>query len=137
MLEPSTTNMQDNNSMGDSITKKNSVAAFLQGNKSQAYACKVVERRDLCQTKEGLIVSEIQNQDSVASKYVVKMRKAIKTDSRYYIFMEYCNGSDLKEVMELKGFKIDARIIQRIMHQLVHGFNDMMSVLVIHRDLKL
>lgn len=34
------------------------------------------------------------------------MRKAIKTDARYYIFMEFCNGSDLKEVMELKGWKI-------------------------------
>ena len=65
------------------------------------------------------------------------MRKAIKTDSRYYIFMEFCNGSDLKEVMELKKYKIEPKVIQRIMHQLVHGFFDMMAVLVIHRDLKL
>ena len=34
------------------------------------------------------------------------MRKAIKTDARYYIFMELCNGSDLKEVMELKGRRL-------------------------------
>mmetsp|Transcript_4770 Transcript_4770/g.8171 ORF Transcript_4770/g.8171 Transcript_4770/m.8171 type:complete len:267 (+) Transcript_4770:347-1147(+) len=101
------------------------------------YACKVVERAELCQTKEGLIVSEIQNQDSVQSKYVVKMRKAIKTDSRYYIFMEYCNGSDLKEVMELKNYRIDPSTVQKIMYQLVFGFYDMMAVLVIHRDLKL
>jgi len=65
------------------------------------------------------------------------MRKAIKTDARYYIFMELCNGSDLKEVMELKGNKLPPQIIQTIMHQLVTGFNDMMAVLVIHRDLKL
>ena len=44
------------------------------------------------------------------------MRKAIKTDSRYYIFMEFCNGSDLKEVMELKKYKIEPKVIQRIMH---------------------
>lgn len=82
-------------------------------------------------------MSEIQNQDAVASRYVVKMRKAIKTDSRYYIFMEFCNGSDLKEIMELKKYHIDPSIIQKIMYQLVHGFYDMMAVLVIHRDLKL
>ena len=65
------------------------------------------------------------------------MRKAIKTDSRYYIFMEYCNGSDLKEIMELKSWKVKPQIIQIIIYQLVHGFNDMMKELVIHRDLKL
>lgn len=47
-------------------------------------------------------MSEIQNQDSVNSNYVVKLRKAIKTDSRYYMFMDYCNGGDMKDLMELK-----------------------------------
>jgi len=73
----------------------------------------------------------------VDSKYVVRMKKAIKTDARYYIFMEYCNGNDLKELMEIKAWKIGPEIIQRFMFQLVNGFNDMMNVLVIHRDLKL
>lgn len=80
------------------------------------YACKVVERADLCQTKESLIVSEISNQDAVNSDFVVKMRKAIKTDSRYYIFMEYCNGSDMKEVMELKQWRISPAAIQKVMY---------------------
>ena len=65
------------------------------------------------------------------------MGKAIKTDARYYIFMEFCNGSDLKELMEVKKWKITPNIIQKIMYQLINGFNDMMAVLVIHRDLKL
>jgi serine/threonine protein kinase len=65
------------------------------------------------------------------------MRKAIKTDARYYIFMEFCNGSDLKEIMEHKKNKLNPAVIHMIMAQLVHGFYDMMAVLVIHRDLKL
>ena len=100
-------------------------------------ACKVVERNNLDNSKEQLVVSEIQNQDSVDSLYVVKLRKAIKTDSRYYMFMDFCNGGDLKDLMELKQFKVDPRVIQKIMRMLVQGFNDMMHVLVIHRDLKL
>lgn len=71
------------------------------------------------------------------SNYVVRLKKAIKTDARYYIFMEYCNGSDLKDVMELRNYKISPSTVQKIMNQLVNGFNDMMDVLVIHRDLKL
>jgi serine/threonine protein kinase len=65
------------------------------------------------------------------------MRKAIKTDARYYIFMEYCNGNDLKELMEAKQWNLSPSVIKTIMYQLINGFNDMMSVLVIHRDLKL
>ena len=96
-----------------------------------------MERRDLCKSKESLIVSEIQNQDAVDSDYVVKMRKAIKTDSRYYMFMDFCNGGDLKDLMELKKFTIEPEVIRRIMYMLITGFHDMVEVLVIHRDLKL
>lgn len=71
------------------------------------------------------------------SQYVVKLKKAIKTDARYYMFMEYCNGGDLKDLMEIKRWSLSCEIIQTIMKQLVQGFNDMISVLVIHRDLKL
>ena len=53
------------------------------------------------------------------------------------MFMDYCNGGDMKDLMELKHFKVDPKVIQKIMQMLVMGFNDMMAVLVIHRDLKL
>jgi len=43
------------------------------------------------------------------------MKKAIKTDARYYIFMEFCNGNDLKELMEIKNWKLTPSVVQRIM----------------------
>jgi serine/threonine protein kinase len=51
--------------------------------------------------------------------------------------MEHCNGSDLKDIMEMRQYRISPDAVQKIMFQLVNGFNDMMDVLVIHRDLKL
>ena len=66
------------------------------------YACKVIERAGLSKNKEDLILCEIGNQNLVDSDYVVKIKKSIKTDSRYYIFMEFCNGGDLKELIESK-----------------------------------
>jgi len=39
------------------------------------------------------------------------MKKAIKTDSRYYILMEFCNGGDLKEVMEAKNWSLSPSAI--------------------------
>lgn len=65
------------------------------------------------------------------------MRKAIKTDRRYYMFMDYCNGADLKELMTVKKFKVEAEVVRRIVSQIVQGFHAMVEVLVIHRDLKL
>jgi len=41
-----------------------------------------------------------------SSNYVVKIRKAIETPDNFYIFMEYCNGGDLKALMEAKKWKI-------------------------------
>ena len=51
--------------------------------------------------------------------------------------MEYCNGGDLKDLMELRSFNVDPEVVRKILMMLVNGFHDMVEVLVIHRDLKL
>lgn len=84
-----------------------------------------------------MVINEIHNHDLINSPYVVKLRKAIKTDSRYFMFMEYCNGGNLTELMELKKYDVDPRVINMIMKQLITGLNDMMKILMIHRDIKL
>ena len=103
-------NGTQNGSYGGSITQTKNV-------KTQFYACKVVERKELdCKQKEELIKNEINNQDAIQSDYVTSLNKAIKTDSRYYIFMELCNGNDLKEVMEQKNWKVSPVVVQKIMY---------------------
>ena len=47
--------------------------------------------------------------------YVVKIKKAIETKDRYYIFMEYCNGGDLKDLLEAKNYNIPFVVIHKIM----------------------
>ena len=51
--------------------------------------------------------------------------------------MEFCNGGNLRELMEAKEWKIPPEIVRKIMHKLVNGLNDMMNNLIIHRDIKL
>ena len=62
-----------------------------------------------------MIETEITNQEKVKSDYVVNFRKAIELPSRFYIFIEYCNGGDLRELFEAKDWKIPHRVIQKIM----------------------
>ena len=47
--------------------------------------------------------------------YVVKIKKAIETKDRYYIFMEYCNGGDLKDLMEAKNNELPFPVVCKIM----------------------
>ena len=37
--------------------------------------------------------------------------------------MEYCNGGDLKELMEAKDYQISEQMIQKIMRMIVSGFH--------------
>ena len=70
------------------------------------FAVKIVNRKGLSAHQEALVVSEINNQEAVKSRNIVSIKKAIKTEARFYIFMEFCNGMDLKIVMEQKGFRV-------------------------------
>ena len=62
-----------------------------------------------------LIENEIVNQDVSLSHYVVKVRKAIETPDRFYIFMEYCNAGDLKDLFDAKNWNVSFTIIHKIM----------------------
>ena len=43
------------------------------------------------------------------------------------MFMDYCNGGDLKVLMDLKNFKVDPEVTRKIMYMLVTGFHDMVE----------
>ena len=100
-------------------------------------ACKVIEKDGLSKGSLKLIENEIVNQDCIASLYVVKAKKAIEAPDRFYIFMEYANGGDLKELFEAKNYEISFKTIHKIMRQLVQGYSATIGELVVHRDLKL
>ena len=53
-----------------------------------------------------MIEKEITNQSNIVSPYVVSFRKAFELPERFYIFLEYCNGGDLKQLLEAKKWNI-------------------------------
>ena len=68
-----------------------------------------------------MIINEITNQLKINCEYSVRIRKAIKTEARYMIFMDYCNCNDLKEVMDFSASKINFSIAQKIISFVVRG----------------
>ena len=79
--------------------------------RSNICACKIVEREQLTKQKENLIISEITNQEMIRSKNVVRLRRAIKTEKRYFIFMDFCNCSDLKELMTVNSSVVKSIVV--------------------------
>lgn len=53
------------------------------------------------------------------------------------MFIDYCNGGDLKSFMEIRQYSIHPDVIQKIMKQIVNAFSDMIFNLIIHRDYNL
>ena len=58
-----------------------------------------------------MIEQEITNQSVIKSPYVVMFRKAYELPDRFYIFLEYCNGGDLKELFEAKQWDVPNSVI--------------------------
>ena len=69
-------------------------------------ACKVITKEGLSDQYLEYIQNEIINQDLVENRFVVRLRKAIETPDKFYCFLEYCNGGDLKELMDAKNWKV-------------------------------
>ena len=82
-------------------------------------ACKVIQKSLVNAKKMKIIENEIMNQDRIASSYVVKLRKAVDTEESLYIFQEYCNGGDLKELFEAKDYDVPLTVVHKIARQIL------------------
>lgn len=47
----------------------------------------------------------------IKSKNVVRLRRAIKTETRFFIIMDLCNCSDLKELVDSRDYKLNLEVI--------------------------
>ena len=82
---------------------------------STFYACKIAERIKLNKYLEKQINKECLNQSSISNDYVVRLNDAIKTDNRYYIMIEYCNGGTLEDICEAQDYKVSGAVIHKCM----------------------
>ena len=83
--------------------------------------------------KEAIFLSKFE------SKYIVKYYDCEKVNNKFYILMEYCDGTNLenfiKEYRE-KNELISQEILYKIIRQICLGIRAIHSKNIIHRDLK-
>ena len=107
------------------------------------YATKIYDREEIEKVPdlERYMRSEIIILNELSHPNIIKLRDAKKTKKHFYFIMEYCNGGNLKIVLEKYQKKFEKpfseEIIQYLMRQIMSAFNYIHGKSIIHRDIKL
>ena len=108
---------------------------------NKIYAVKCLSANGM--TKEDLehLKSVLQNFSRLDNPNVISFKNYKRTKNNHYIFMEYCNGGDLKKYIKdyFNEYKqpLNEFYIQKIIKQIVPGMDYLHSKNIIHRDIKL
>ena len=94
--------------------------------------------------KESIGLEYLENEIELLKLFnhpnIIKIIDMKQTNRKYYIVMEYCNGGNLRKVLDnyiLKyGRGFPEEIIQYLMRQIISAFIYLCNMHVIHRDLK-
>jgi len=110
---------------------------YQRGNPNLVYAVKVIERKKLKGKSHEYLMNEITIMQEMRAVNVVSLISATKTQSNYYLVMEYCNGGDLEGFIRARGGYLTEPEAKVILRQIVNGLKEIKEQKVMHRDLKL
>ena len=113
-----------------------------KGDNPEIYATKRLNlQQTSIQTLQKYLKNEIEIMKELNHPNVIHLYDLLKTNTHYYIIMEYCNGGPLSKLLsdyKLKfGRPFSQEIIQHFMRQIVEGLKYIHSFKIIHRDIKL
>eukprot|EP00345_Euplotes_harpa_P014534 CAMPEP_0168333920 /NCGR_PEP_ID=MMETSP0213-20121227/9921_1 /TAXON_ID=151035 /ORGANISM="Euplotes harpa, Strain FSP1.4" /LENGTH=434 /DNA_ID=CAMNT_0008338389 /DNA_START=147 /DNA_END=1452 /DNA_ORIENTATION=+ len=94
-------------------------------------------KRNLSKKAMSYIYQEIFIMQQTCHENVLRYIDAKRTKKSIYIFLEYCNGGDLRRLFDLKCGKLDEGFSKIILKQIAEGLSYLNSKNVMHRDLKL
>ena len=116
----------------------------IKKNSSDLYATKVLDLNKLKQ-KGPLMLKYLENEIQIMKQLnhpnIIKLYEDIRTNDKYYLIMEYCNGGSLLDL--LKKYKekyktpFSIKLVQYFMKQIIEGLAYIHSNNIIHRDIKL
>lgn len=105
--------------------------------KDRAIACKIMALVNITKKIKTYLIREIEIMEKLNSKYILRFIEAKETQNNLYLFVEYCNGGDLRRLVNLKGGKLDEDYAKIILRKIAKGLKYLNKNDIIHRDLKL
>ena len=73
----------------------------------------------------------------INSPNVIRIKDWLKTTTKYYIALEFCNGGDLNNLRKAVGGYFQERDARMFLKQILDGLIAIKEQQVMHRDLKL
>ena len=106
------------------------------------YACKKLNKRRIIVENEVNIMSLYKDNQYIVKYFGCHLNDNIQTPSNktngppkpHYIFMEYCNGKELFERLQLH---LDIKIIIHIIYQVLLAIKHLQKYKIVHADIKL
>lgn len=115
------------------------VYQVLNEKEDKYYALKKMELREFSEEELDLYENEAKLLSSIDNAHIVKYYDSSKDNEFFYILMEYCEGSDLKQFIKeykSKNEKIEEKTIFNIIFDICLGIKEIHQKNLIHRDLK-
>ncbi|XP_038874388.1 serine/threonine-protein kinase ATG1a isoform X2 [Benincasa hispida] len=98
-------------------------------------AVKEIQRKQLSPKVCDSLFREISILSTINHPNIIRLFEAIQTDDRIYLVLEYCDGGDLWDYINLHG-KVSEAVARNLMRQLAAGLKVLQEKHLIHRDLK-
>ena len=94
---------------------------YLRDNPNKYYAVKVIDRKRIKGKNHELLVNEIEIMTEIQHKNVVGLIAGTKTQTNYYLVMEFCNGGDVDGFLKARRGYLSEIETRLILKQLVQG----------------
>ena len=94
---------------------------YLKDNPNKYYAVKVIDRKRIRGKNHELLVNEIEIMTEIQHRHVVSLIAGTKTQTNYYLVMEFCNGGDVDGFIKARRGHLPEVEARLILKQLVQG----------------
>ena len=115
-----------------------------KGKDSKLIAAKILNKSDYKGAWKKMLEREKQLLKEMNHPNIIKYYNELEgeDDKYYYLFMEYCNGGNLKEALDkykskYKKESFSLETVQYLMRKIIQGVKYIHSKNVVHRDIKL
>lgn len=101
---------------------------------NRAVACKMIatNSKSFHPKMMRYLQTEIDLMMNIRNDYVLSLIDAKKTSNNIYIFTEFCNGGDLRRLLEAKGNTLNEKATKIIFEQIVKGISYLGKEGIVH-----
>src|ERR1035437_6730881 len=94
-----------------------------------------MERAKLRRKALKSLMDEINILKNLNSPYVIKVYDVIKSPDHFYIITEFCNGGNLEDKLQNRGY-FNEKDVSLIFGQVLQAMKAMRDIHAVHRDIK-